>query len=288
MEITGYGYGLWRAWLIVRVQSLHIYPIKSTQGVDQTHAEIRPRGLTGDRRYMLIDDKGMFITQRQIPELAKLKVEISRAGLALHWPNSPSLSVQITDFTARKQVTVWRSELEAAIAKSAINETISKWLGTSVSLVHMDKDSARISNPEWTDEPAPVSFADGYPILVTNTASLRALNALIMSGGGEEVSMTRFRPNIVIDSDEPWGEDDWGSLQIGGVILDLVKPCARCIMSTLDQKTGEKQGREPLRSLKSLRTSNDPRNPGVLFGMNAVPRVCGSIAVSDKVERRCK
>ena len=269
----------------MHVQSLHIYPIKSAQGVDLTQAKILPRGLAGDRRYMLVDDKNMFITQRQLPLLAKLRTEISDASLILHWPNSPPLTVQAADFTGHKNVIVWRSDVKATSAKPSINELLSTWLGTSVSLVHMDNDSIRISNPDWTDKPAPVSFADGYPILVTNTASLKALNALIMSGGGEEVLMTRFRPNIVIDSDEPWGEDHWQSLQVGDVILDLVKPCARCIITTLDQKTGEKQGREPLRALKTLRTSTDPRNEGVLFGMNAVPRICGEIKVGASVLR---
>lgn len=268
----------------MRVRSLHIYPIKSTQAVDLAQTKIRPRGLVGDRRYMLVDDKNMFITQRQLPLLAKLRVEITGAGLILHWPNSPPLSVQAADFTGRKNVIVWRSDVKAASAEPSINKTLSTWLGISVSLAHMDNDSIRISNPDWTDKPAPVSFADGYPILITNTASLKALNALIMSGGGAEITMTRFRPNIVIDSNEPWGEDHWQSLQIGDVTLDLVKPCARCIITTLDQETGEKQGREPLRALKTLRTSTDPRNEGVLFGINAVPRVCGSLAVDDQVE----
>lgn len=267
----------------MRVQSLHIYPIKSAQAININTIDIRPRGFAGDRRYMLVDDDNMFITQRQIPILAKLRVEITGASLILHWPNSLPLFVQAADFTGSRNVIVWRSDVKVASAKLSINEMLSTWLGTSVSLVHMDNDSIRISNSEWTNKPAPVSFADGYPILVTNTASLKALNALILSDGDKEVSMTRFRPNIVIDSDEPWGEDHWETLQIGDVILDLVKPCARCIITTLDQKTGEKQGREPLRALKTLRTSTDPRNAGVLFGVNAVPRVCGSIAVGDQV-----
>ncbi|MBL4870494.1 MAG: MOSC domain-containing protein [Robiginitomaculum sp.] len=267
----------------MNIKSLHIYPVKSAHAVNITTINIRPRGLTGDRRYMLVDSDGKFITQRQIPKLARLKVETLKTGIALHWPDTAPLFINADTFHGRNTVTVWRSSVDASLAHPSINETLSSWLGTHVSLVHMDEKSERFANPDWTDSPSPVSFADGYPILITNTASLTALNALILSGGGTEVPMSQFRPNIVIDSNEPWGEDHWKALQIGDVVLDLVKPCARCIMTTINQKTGEKLGREPLRALKNLRPSIDPRNPGVLFGMNAVARICGEVTNGSRV-----
>ncbi len=267
----------------MRVKSLHIYPVKSTQGIDLQTVEIRPRGLAGDRRFMLVGADGKFVTQRENPKLAQLQTQLKDGALVLSYPGHAPLTVQISTFSGRKTVTVWRSAVVAAVSQAEVGTILSGWLDQHVSLVYMDAQSIRIANPDWTDQPSPVSFADGYPVLITNTASLTALNALILSGGGEAVPMTRFRPNIVIDSGVPWGEDHWKTLRIDDVILDIVKPCVRCIISTLDQTTGEKQGREPLRALKSLRTSIDPRNEGVIFGMNAVPRRCGKISVARSV-----
>ncbi len=224
----------------------------------------------------------MFITQRENSKLARLQTTLKDDALVLSYFGHAPLIVNMPDVRERKNVTIWQNRVEAVLASAPINKALSLWLGQSVSLVYMDAKSIRMANLDWTEKPAPVSFADGYPVLVTNTASLTALNALITSDGGAVIPMTRFRPNIVIESDAPWGEDNWKSLRIGDVVLDLVKPCARCIITTLDQTTGDKQGREPLRALKSLRTSTDPRNPGVIFGMNAVPRRCGKISVGHR------
>jgi uncharacterized protein YcbX len=146
----------------------------------------------------------------------------------------------------------------------------------------MDKDAERLSSEKYS-EPRPVSFADGYPILITNTASLKALNKHIVAAGADSVPMKRFRPNIVIDGDEAWSEDNWKQITIGDVKLDLVKPCTRCVVTTLDPVTGVKQGKEPLRTLRARRLSKDPEIDGVLFGWNAVPRTLGRIGVGDKV-----
>lgn len=267
------------------VKSLHIYPVKSGYGIDLQQADVHARGLKGDRRFMLVDADGQFITQRQKPELTQLCVQVSETGVQLSWPEQTPFMVKFPKTKSRQSVTVWRSTVDAAIMDSDVNTALSNWLGKPVFLAFMDDVSVRMANEAWTPTPSPVSFADGYPILVTNTASLAALNAHIEAGGEQAVPMQRFRPNIVVESDEPWGEDGWDALQIGDVILDLVKPCTRCIMTTLDQKSGAKQGREPLRSLKALRTSPDPRNPGVIFGMNAVARTLGRVNVGDKVKR---
>ena len=135
----------------------------------------------------------------------------------------------------------------------------------------------------WTDTPVPVSFADAFPVLVTTTASLAALNREIEGHGGQAVRMGQFRPNLVIDCNEAWAEDRWTKLQIGEVVLDLVKPCDRCVVTTTDQTTGEINGKEPLASLARIRRSTDPRIKGVLFGVNAVPRALGRIRIGDAV-----
>ncbi|MGD9799180.1 MAG: MOSC domain-containing protein [Parvularculaceae bacterium] len=156
-------------------------------------------------------------------------------------------------------------------------------LGEEVELVHMDERALREKASVWTPSPVPVSFADAFPILVTTTGSLAALNEDIEKHGGDPVPMARFRPNIVIDCDEPWAEDHWSQLKIGDVILDLVKPSDRCIVTTTDQKTGERMGKEPLASLARIHRSTDPRINGVIFGENAAPRTLGEISVGDNV-----
>ena len=151
----------------------------------------------------------------------------------------------------------------------------------------MDRPDARTANPDHAGPDAPVNFGDGYPILITSTASLRALNRdIVTTGDAEAVPMNRFRPNLVIDEAEPFAEDGWNSLKIGDVILDLVKPSDRCIVTTIDQLAGETAGSEPLDTLRRTRLSAVRTIPGVLFGWNAVPRKghFGRVAVGDGVE----
>lgn len=262
----------------MKIASLHIYPVKSGQGIDLQSATVRPRGLAGDRRHMIVDERGTFITQRQVPKLAGLRTKRTDMGLCVSWPGGRDIEVGPPS-SARQDVVVWRNTVSATMAAPHINDALSSWLGKTVSLVFMDEASERTANEKWTSSPSPVSFADGYPLLITTTASLAALNEHIIDGGSLAVPMTRFRPNIVIENNAPWAEDKWKQIKIGGVVIDLVKPCTRCIMTTLDQSSGEKQDREPLRSLRALRTSADPNNEGVLFGVNAVPNMLGEISV---------
>lgn len=269
--------------------SAHIYPIKSVRAIDLKTAIIRPRGLKGDRRYLLVDDDGKFITQRTVPQMAQLAAVLNVDGLTLHW-NGQSLSCPLAAFKTRLDVTVWRNTVNALRAPELVNHTISEWLNTPARLVFMDNGAKRMANPEWTahlDRPAPVSFADGYPILIANTASLAALNADIKNGPNANqapIAMSRFRPNLVIQTDQAWAEDEWKQIKIGGVILDLIKPCTRCIIPNLDPQTGENLGAEPLQTLTKTRKSPDPRNKGVLFGVNAVPRTLGTVEMGQMVE----
>jgi len=232
---------------------------------------------------MLVDTDGGFITQRQYPKLAQLVVKQIKGGIALQWPKHDWLNVSFPVRGIRKQVTVWRSSVNAAHIDGAINTALSAWLGRSVTLAFMDESAERFASPKWTNVPSQVSFADGYPILITNAASLALLNNHIVNTGGEALGMDRFRPNIVIDCHKPWAEDGWKTLQIGEVTLDLVKPCARCIMTSIDQNTGGKHPKTALTALKKLHASTDPENPGVLFGWNAVVRKTGIVKIGETV-----
>jgi uncharacterized protein YcbX len=183
----------------------------------------------------------------------------------------------------RMDVDVWKSAVNASVADDATNKALSGWLGRDVKMVFFDRLATRVANPEWVGDGTPVTFSDGYQILITTTGSLKALNADLAVHGEGSVGMERFRPNIVIDCDEEWPEDRWAAIEIGGIRLDLVKPCARCIMTTQDQKTGSRDVPNPMPAMGRVRMSADRRVPGPLFGWNVVPRGEGSVKIGDVV-----
>ena len=268
----------------MRVKSLHIYPVKSLRGIDLNAAEVRPRGLAGDRRFMLVRRNGQFITQRTHPRLARIKAELTSSGIRIYIPEAGCFDVPYPQGEKRMQVTVWRDQLKAAFVDHAVNAAISAFLGAQVALVHMDAGAVRAADKTWAGDGHEVSFADGFPVLITNHASLGALNAHIVNEGLCPLSMDRFRPNIVVDCETPWAENDWQALRIGEVELKLVKPCARCVVTSIDQKTGKPGAKSALSALKTLNPSKDPDNPGVIFGQNAVVTKPGHIAVGTPVE----
>lgn len=268
----------------MKVHSLHVYPLKSGRVVDLAEAEVEPWGLTGDRRYMITDRAGKFITQRELQSLAQVQASEDEGVLFLHHAAGEPDSLSITfDPWRRIDVEVWNSHVTAAVADDRVNATISNWLGQPVKLVRADEITHRQCGADWAGEGVETGFADGYPVLVTTTGSLRLLNEATMEEGGEPFGMDRFRPNVVIDHPEPFADDFWGAIEISGVRFDLVKPCARCIMTTQDQLTGERGGPDPMPALRKLRMSMDRRVPGVLFGWNAVPRDTGTIRIGDSV-----
>jgi uncharacterized protein YcbX len=268
----------------VRVVSLHLYPIKGTRAVNPHGVRVAPRGLDGDRRWLVVDRTGMFHTQRSRAGLATITAVPTAGGVRLSAPGVADLTVETPSGAERLDVTVWDASVNAAVADARAHAWLSAVLGDDVLLVHMDARAERLKRGVWTVEPLPVTFADAYPVLIATTGSLAALNAEIVQRGGKAVPMARFRPNIVIDCDDPWREDYWKALRIGGIEVDVVKPCDRCVVTTKDQVTGESMGKEPLASLTRLRMSADPRVKGVLFGWNVVPRAPGHVEIGDRVE----
>jgi hypothetical protein len=267
----------------MKVKSLHIYPLKSGRAVDQDRAEVTAWGLAGDRRYMVVDRNGKFITQRELQALAQVTAIAADGTLYLSKAGSEENLAVGFDPDRRIEVDIWGKIVSASLASDAVNMALSNWLGAHVRLVHADQRTARICSAEWAGESVQTGFADGYPVLVTTTGSLRALNDATMEMGAETFGMERFRPNIVIDHDEPFADDRWAAVEIAGIRYDLVKPCARCIMTTQDQWTGERGGADPMPAMRKLRMSTDRRVAGVLFGWNAVPRREGRVTVGDAV-----
>jgi len=267
----------------MRISELNIYPLKSARGIALSESRIDAHGLIGDRRAMLTDASGHFITQREMPLLAQLQVFSVSGALELVMEGKGELRAETPPADQRMDVAVWKSIVSAAVADDAINAGLSKWFDREVKLVFFDEAAQRTADKAWGGDDTPVTFADGFQVLVTTTASLKALNENMSAKGEATVGMDRFRPNIVIDQDEPWAEDRWAAIEIDGITFDLVKPCARCIMTTQDQHTGSRDGANPMPAMGRLRMSADRRVPGPLFGWNAVPRGEGVVRIGDEM-----
>lgn len=266
----------------MKIESLHIYPVKSMRGIPVPRTILTTSGLLGDRRFMIVDPSGHFITQRECQTLAQIQPLPQAGYLLLRKGDEELIAVPPTE--PRMDVVVWRSVVNAAVAAESVNAKLSEWLGRAVKLVFADAAALREANAQWAGEGVPMGFADGYPVLVTTTGSLNAVNQYLQSAGQPTVTMDRFRPNIVIDCDEPFAEDGWASLEIGGVRVDIVKPCERCVMTTQDQLTGERGIADPMPAVSHLHFSTDKRAPGPIFGWNAVPRGQTEIRVGDVVQ----
>jgi uncharacterized protein YcbX len=261
-----------------RLLSLHRYPIKACHGHDLTTATVGPLGLDGDRRWMITDADGTFITQRQLPALARLQPTITADGLHLRGGNGETIEVrQPSTDAATLTVQVWRSTVTAPLAAAPVHAWLSRQLDRECRLVYMPDDLVRTTNPDYSRPGDRVSFADGYPLLLTTQASLDRLNGELEA----PVPMERFRPNLVVTGSEPFAEETWQQITIGGTVFDVVKPCERCVVITVDQQTGVLTGKEPLRTLARLRA------PGkVIFGVNLIPRQLGTLSAGDTVTCR--
>lgn len=259
----------------MRVKSLYRYPVKSLAGISVSSLPLDDFGPVGDRRWMIVDDNQMFVTQRSHPELAKVGTEFDdQEQVRINIPGEGAFT--LTPQTEQCSVTVWRDTVSAVYGAPEAAAALSRYCGKALFLVYMPDDSFRRVDEERVPEYRRVSFADGFPLLVTNAASLAELNSRLENS----VDMRHFRPNIVVDGADPWSEDSWTSLTIGKVSIDLVKPCSRCVMTTVNPDNGEKASdQQPLRTLGKYRRTSE----GVIFGMNGVHRQNQILSVSDPV-----
>ncbi|BDM68719.1 molybdenum cofactor biosynthesis protein [Streptomyces nigrescens] len=266
------------------LQSIHLYPVKSIAGSGPGEAVVEPWGLAGDRRWLLVDAERRQITQRQQPTLALAHAEgLPGGGLRLTAPGREPLTVEVPEYTGTLPVEVWRDVVEAVPAGAAAAEWFSAYLGVECRLMYLDlPEKRRPVDPKYSAPGDTVSFADGFPLLLTTTSSLDALNSLIAQGDHADegpLPMNRFRPNVVVDGTAPWAEDDWRRVRIGEVEFQVVKPCSRCVVTTTDQLTAER-GKEPLRTLARHRRFGDR----LVFGQNLIPRGVGTIRIGDPFE----
>ncbi len=263
----------------MHLSAIHIFPVKGLRGVAVDSARVEPWGLAGDRRWMLVDGKGRFISQREESRLALVSAIPDGDGIRLCAPGRPDLRLQPPATPSRITVSVWRDAVEAVPAGAEADAWLKEALGFPCGLVFMaEPGKARPVDAKYGAAGDRVSFADGYPLLVANAASLRDL-ALWASMPG--LGMERFRPNLVVEGAEPWAEDGWREIRVGSAVFASVKPCARCVVTTIDPATAMRDPHdEPLRTM--LRTRRDARGQPI-FGQNLIPRSGDFVRVGDPV-----
>ena len=268
----------------MRVAALHIYPLKSAAGLTLERWPLVPSGLLGDRRFMLVDPNGDFVSLRGTPRMVTIQAELDAYGrVRFSAPDAGELVVHSTGDGAGADVDVqlWGEYHGAEHVSSEADGWFSGILGKPVRLVRFAERRFRQVDQRYARAGDGVHFADGFPLLVTATASLAMLAEHLGRDATARVplSMSRFRPNLVVETEVPFIEDAWRRLRIGDIEIDLVKPCARCVAVNVEPVTGH-TSREPLATLAKLRT----RNGKVYFGQNAIHRGVGTLAVGDPVE----
>jgi uncharacterized protein len=246
------------------LSGLFIYPVKSARGIAQPCARLTPLGLEWDRQWMIVDERGVFLSQRTHPQLARLVPRLEAHALVLAAPELSELRVPLTQGGEALEVRVWDDRLSALAQGAHADEWLSFAVGQPVRLVRVAQSMGRRANPKFAGAvPAPIGFPDGYPFLVCNQASLDDLNARLPA----PIPMERFRPNLVLEGLAPWDEDRIALLAFEGLSVKLVKPCTRCSIPSLDPHTGA-PSIDPLPVLKRFRFNRELR--GVTFGENAV------------------
>ncbi len=257
----------------VSVRSLFVHPVKSCAAVDVREALLTETGFDLDRAWMVVDGAGEFVTQRELPRLALIRPTLKSADMVLRAPGMLALHVALDAVDKPMSVRVWNDRVEAWDMGDLSARWFSDFLGREVRLARFDPEQRRLADRHWTGSlEAPTAFQDAFPLLVASTASLDELNRRLALHDAPAATMTRFRPNIVLEGLEAHGEDALGDIvfeSAGGAIrLRLVKPCGRCPIPDVDPLTAE-PGHAVGDILRSYRT--DPRDDGaVTFGMNAV------------------
>lgn len=267
------------------LSEINVYPIKSLGGISLDEAAVEKEGLEFDRRMMLVDADGKFISQREFPQMATLKTALEKDGITVEAKTGEKIFVPFAGELGEKtRVSVWASKsIKAESFDEKINQFFSDILSVNCRLVRMTDETKRIVSPfyavrKYKDT---VSFADGYPVLLIGESSLADLNSRLEN----PVPMNRFRPNLVIKNAEAFAEDGWKKIQIGETVFHIVKPCARCVMTAINQETGKSEGKEPLKTLAAYRLVKRGGESKINFGQNLIPENGGAkIKIGDQVE----
>lgn len=276
----------------MHISEINIYPIKSLKGISLDSAMVERRGFEFDRRWVIVGADGKFLTQRELPKMATIRVAVRGDSLDVTANGSGTLRIEPLVEGPRVATEVWGNAGEAIAYDVDTNEWFSDVLGNQVELRYMPNDAGRPVKPMFDAGGDKVSFADAYPVLLANEASMADLNSRMET----PLPINRFRPNLVVSGATAWAEDGWKRIKVGDAIFRVVKPSDRCVVTTIDQARGESGGKEPLKTLATFRMSKDvfPETfelsfglqPNlVLFGENLIPETPGArINVGDMVE----
>ncbi len=258
-----------------RIAGIYCYPVKSASAIAVEQATVEPRGLAGDRRWVVCDVQGEFLSGREVPALVRICAEQQSDHLIMNAPGMSELAVPIPDSTrSRQTVTVWNDRCDALPAGPEADGWLSTFLGVPCRLLHMDGQCVRPIGNSGKE----VSFADNFPLLLISSASLDDLNARLP----EPMDMRRFRPNLVVAGVEAYAEDEWQRIRIGEAEFVAVDRCDRCAMTVIDPDSAEMHpDQEPLRTLSRYRRGDDG---GVYFGRNLIPERLGRVRTGDVVE----
>ena len=274
----------------MHLSGLFIYPVKSLRGLAVTSADVDALGLVGDRRFLVVDEHGRHLTQRPLPRMALLATDLTAGHLVLRTDAGDTVAVPLRADPAAappslRTVSIWKSEgLLAEDCGPEASHFLSSFLGVTCHLVRIGERFRRpVLDPTRAADDDFVHFGDAYPFLVTSEASLADLNDRIVAHGEEPVPMDRFRPNLVIAGSNAFAEDAWPRVRIGEILFRAGGPCSRCIVTTTDQSTGERAGKEPLRTLATYR--RDAREPSdVNFGQNLIHETkSGRLRIGDAI-----
>jgi len=252
------------------------YPVKSLKGLSLESAAIDPRGIRNDRRWMIVDSDNHFLSQRQFPSLATISLEMTAGTIHLsHDAMKEKTTLPERAVEGQKvRVKIWSDTCDALWPKAEADAWISDYLKQDCKFVYMPDGTYRQVDRRYSPFMTSTAFTDGFPFLLINQASLNDLNERSKS----VLTMQRFRPNLVIDSRHPFEEDTWRIIQIGNMRFHLVKPCARCVITTIDPATGS-QGKEPLRTLSKYRKKNNK----LYFGQNMVTEDSGILETGQRM-----
>lgn len=259
---------------MIKISELYIHPLKSAAAISLEEVLLDEFGLQYDRRWMLVDGEGNFLSQRQLPEMCLINAQVMEASLKLTAPGMPDIDAY-TDESLVSEVIVWGDKCNAYDCGEDVAEWFSYFLNTSCRLVYFPDDEVRQVDPEYSRQGDKTGFSDGFPLLLISEASLDDLNGRLDS----PVSMTRFRPNIVVSGAEAFAEDNWKEIKVGDITMRVVKPCSRCSIPSVDPLSGKRTA-EPVKTLREYRLQDTK----VYFGQNVIADRTGMLELGMPVE----
>ncbi len=259
----------------VKVSALYIHPVKSCRAIEKTSARLEAFGLQHDRRWMVVDENGLMLTQRKKPRMCLIQPEVTATGLILKTSSANHLSVDLPLANKKIKVKVWDDECQAFDAGDDAAHWLSDFLETTCRLVYFPDDEIRQVDINYASAGDKTAFSDGFPLLLISQASLDDLNSRLAA----PVTMNRFRPNIVVTGCGAFAEDSWERIRIGETEMRVVKPCSRCVIPSINIETAVKED-EPVKTLVSYRK----RDNKIFFGQNVIANNSGELKLEMPVE----